>query len=246
LGAHVFGEHLGQWQTGIDWLLELERRSTPDADGDAAVSLRRSIAVLRLAAGESDRPDSENPSERVRIRAMAASTLAGRGELELAPGYFELALAEVEALAPDDPAHRAVAVTANNLAQTLEEKPARTAGETELMLRAARAARKLWEIAGTWVHVGRAEYRLAKSHLVAGHIDLARSHAQQCLSLCQTNAAPALELFWAHEALASVARAADDPEAVQSHMAAMTHHLGAVDDSVRPWCEQGLSRLVAG
>lgn len=67
----------------------------------------------------------------------------------------------------DHPAFRALAVTGNNLACTLEEKNHRSLQETELMILASRTARKYWELAGGWLEISRAEYRLAMNYLQA-------------------------------------------------------------------------------
>ena len=61
--------------------------------------------------------------------------------------------------------HRALAITGNGLACTLEEKPDRTADERALMILAAQTARHHWAIAGTWLETERAEYRLANTWL---------------------------------------------------------------------------------
>jgi hypothetical protein len=242
LGAHLYGEHLGEWQAGIDWLEGLGARADVARESEAASVVRRSRAALELASGATLSLDDEPPSERVRIHAMAASAL-GERDLDRARQYFEQAAAEADALSSDDPAHRALAVTANNLAADLEEKRDRIAVQTELMLAAAGVARKHWEIAGTWLEVERAEYRLAKAHLSAGHLERARTHAEACLSLCQLHDDAALELFWAHEALACIAKASGNANALRNHVAEMQRHLGGVDASLREWCEGALSGL---
>ena len=83
-----------------------------------------------------------------------------------------------------DPAARALAVTGNNLAMELEQRPDRDAAGTRLMKVAAATARKYWEHVGTWVNVNFAEVRLAHTHLAAAEADVALSHARAALALC--------------------------------------------------------------
>ena len=64
--------------------------------------------------------------------------------------------------------NRALAVAANNLASSLEERSTRSAGERELMILAAQTARHYWGRAGGWLETERAEYRLAMSWVQAG------------------------------------------------------------------------------
>ena len=105
----------------------------------------------------------------------------------------------VQTLPKDDPAVRSMAVTGNNLAFALEEKAILSDGETTLMIQAAQAARKYWELAGTWLHVERAEYRLAKTYLKAGNKMKAREHATECLKLCEAHLADDFEMTYARE-----------------------------------------------
>jgi hypothetical protein len=238
LGAHLFGEHLGRWQEGIDWFARLARRTDIDREREAAIAVRRSASVLKLASGLPLSLDAETASERVSVRALVASALAGRGELDRFVPYLELALSEAPLLQADDPAHRTLAVSANNVAADLEELDDRSAALTELMLAAARAAREHWEFGGKWLGTERAEYRLARSYLCAGQCDRARNHAETCLSLCQANGASGLELFWAHEALVAIARASGDGVALDRHLSRMRHYLDSVGSWVRTWCDE--------
>lgn len=70
------------------------------------------------------------------------------------------------------------------------------------MKSAARVARQYWEVAGTWIEVERAEYRLAMTMLAAGDPVAALEHAELCLKICTSNNAEPFEHFFAHEARA--------------------------------------------
>jgi hypothetical protein len=75
------------------------------------------------------------------------------------------------------------------------------------MILAAETGRKYWELAGTWVEVERAEYRLAMTYMHAGQLDKALKHARLCESICNENDAAPFEKFFAAEALVKVQRA---------------------------------------
>ncbi len=203
LAAHVCGEHLGQWPRGIALIERLREHPCYAPAGEAEDSIVRTSTALRLAALDDPALISAlTASERVRVLCLTSSALLGRGELARAATYFEQACALIDTLPPQDLAHRALAVTGNNMAAELEGKAERDAHETELMLTAARTARRHWELAGTWLNVERAEYRLAKSLLAAAVPDQALEHARACLDVCRANGAEPSELFWALECLA--------------------------------------------
>lgn len=158
--THVYGEHLGQWQRGVEQLQSL--RDLPAFGGDAVASaaLARGIAALRYASGDMAAVDALSGEERVRALATASSALAERSDVGRAiTAYTEaLRIGEV-GLPAGSPAIRALAAGGNNLATTLERKSGRTAGETQAMLTAAEAALRFWKQAGTWLEEERAEYR---------------------------------------------------------------------------------------
>ena len=120
-----------------------------------------------------------------------------------------LELAE-DVLDEKDPSNRTLAITSNNLACALEEKESLTAFENDLMIRAATAARKYWEIAGTWVEIQVAEYRLAKTYLKANKPTEALTHAHECDKICTANRAGDVDMFFAYEALARAYKAAGE------------------------------------
>lgn len=197
--THVWGEHLGQWLAGIE---RLERLGTQPAGRDLP-ELRRSRAVLELAAGLRREVGELSLSDQARAWCGAATALVVQGLVEAGMQCFDEALALAQlGFEPDDPALRALAVAGNNLACTLESRPQHTASERDAMLAAAGAARQFWSLAGGWLEVERAEYRLARAHLRVGHTDTAALHAEECLALCLENGADAYECFFAYEVLA--------------------------------------------
>ncbi len=139
--------------------------------------------------------------------------------------------------------HRALAITGNGLACTLEEKPDRTADERALMILAAQTARHHWAIAGTWLETERAEYRLANTWLQAGDLVRAREHARACLEIVAANDGAALERPFGWEALGLVERAAGN---ATGHAPALAHARAAfteLDASDKSWCAESIDKL---
>jgi Tfp pilus assembly protein PilF len=204
--------------------------------------VRRFQASLALCEGSTDERPGFPPSDRIRITAMAAANLAER-DTARARALFGEALAAADGLDHADPAHRAMAVTANNLACTLEEKTARTPAERALMIVAAQTARRHWAIAGGWLETERAEYRLAMSWLQAGDPASALNHARQCLAIVEQHGGAALERFFAWEAIGQAARAAGDGA---THGEALEHArtaFAALDEGGQGWCRASLDKL---
>jgi hypothetical protein len=218
LSTHVLGEHLGRWDDGVTLLRSLAARVTGEKERRAIL---RNLAVLQYCAGRDahfeaalrDGLDPERPpsSTRVRVLALAAAALAAQGHTSVGMEALEAAL-ELAAYGPDgdDPAAAALAATGNNVAVTLEEKPGRTESETVMMVRAAEIARRYWAVAGGWLQVERAEYRLARSLAAAGRAADAIHHAEACLRICEEHDAPGGERFFGFEALAHAHHAAGD------------------------------------
>lgn len=244
LAHHVFGEHLGRWQDG----LELLGRAAvlPVATGPAAAALARYQAALKLAGGLEDVRPGFDTSERIRITALTAANLGVHDAAEsLALLEEAVAAAESAALPDKDLAHRNLGIAGNGIAGTLEELTSRSAAQTALMLRAAQVARRFWALAGTWVETERADYRLAMSHLQAGHLAQARQHAQDCLDIVHANDKVALEAFFGWEALGRVERAAGNSTGHAQAVAQAEAAFARLADGDKGWCQASLDKLKA-
>ena len=246
LAHHVFGEHLGRWQDGVQLQRQLSALPCCPTDGDTPAALRRYVASLSLAAGTHDERPALGASDRVRVTAMTAGALAGHDAAHAAALLHEaLADAETAGLPEQGPHARALAVTGNNLAATLEEKPVRSAAERDLMILAAQTGRRFWALAGTWLETERAEYRLAMTWLQAGDTTQARRHAQQCLEIVAAHGGVALERFFGWEALGRVERAAGNPAGHAQALAQAEAAFAALEDGDRGWCQASLDALRA-
>ena len=229
---HVHGAHLGRWQEGQSLIATWAALPACAGEPAAAAVARRCSASLALCAGRAHALSELNPADRVRVAAMAAASLAER-DTPRAMRLFDQALAEAAAGAwpPGDPVHRALAVSGNNLAVVLEEKIERSSDERALMIAAATAARTHWALAGGWLEVERAEYRLAMTWLQAGDPARALAHAQAALAIVEANDAPAMEAFFAWEAVAQAARAAADGATQRRAVAQARLHFQQMDSA---------------
>lgn len=210
LVVHVLGEHLGRLDDAAACLAQLEQHGESEA-------LLRSKAVLCLCSGNDaaaeillDAFGGARATHESRVLAAAAGIAASRGQVTEASRWIVRAASLSYGLPDRDPAVRAVAVTANNVACALEERAERSADETRLLRSAAQLARAAWERAGTWLEVERAEYRLAMTHLVLGEPLAAVTHALACEAMCAGNDADGLERLFASEALCRALIAAGD------------------------------------
>lgn len=244
LAHHVYGEHLQGWADGLALLQAAAAlpACTPGSSGAGAVA--RCTASLRLCAGQTDALTGLSASDRVRTLALSAACLA-EADSARAAGLFQQAQQDAQhgALPDTDPAHRTLAVTGNGLACTMEEKPARSADERALMIAAAQAARHHWALAGTWLEVERAEYRLAMTWLKAGDAAQALHHAQACLDTVQAHDGAALEQLFAFEALAWAHQALGDSAAQTLAVTQAQAAFEALDLGDRGWCQPTLDRL---
>ncbi len=243
LAAHVYGEHLGEWQQGIDLLRRVAVLPACTVEGKAEVD--RAVAMLRYARGEHTALDGLAADARIAALAGAAATLAGRADIDAAIIAYDTALQDAAAtgLVDGSPAIRALAVAGNNLAATLEELPTRDDRQAAAMVRAARGGLRYWQRAGTWLEHQRAEYRLARSLLLAGDPRAAAESAQRCVDLCTSNGAPAFEQFFGYAALALASRAAGQEDAFTAARDRALALFDGVPVEERAWCEAELRAL---
>lgn len=254
LVAHVGGEHLGRFAETIALLQSALARGGGDASTTESQGVHRLLAAVHRCAGDaeaSDRHwvlgagDAGETSARIRVLALAAAMGAGQGRLEAAGADLDAAVALAGTdLARADPAARELAVAANNLACGLEESPTLDDTGRALMLRAARVARRFWALAGGWMQVERAEYRLCMTHLKAGAVAEARGHGEACLRIVRENGGDPGESFFAHEACARAAHAAGDLPAAVVHLEAASDALAGIEDAgFRSFCDASLVSL---
>jgi len=246
LAHHVHGEHLGDWRSGIAFIERLATLPAFVPDGPSGQTLRRCLASLALSAGDEPDVAALSSSDRIRVGALAASNLA-QHDTTFAGRLLRDALdrARASGLPATDPMNRSLAVTGNNIACTLEEKPGRSDDERALMILAAQTARHYWAIAGTWLETERAEYRLAMTWLQAGDLAQARTHAQNCLEIVAANDGAALERLFGWEALGLVERAAGNATGHAQALVRAREAFAELADADKAWCAASIDKLAA-
>lgn len=242
--THVYGEHLGEWQRGVELLESIQRSPACDGTALALGPIERGIAMLRIASGDDAAAAPLAPADRAYAFAVAADAVAVRGDLPRGLELFDRALAEVPAdVANDHAAVCALAISGNNLSAALETRDTLDARESDAMVKAAEAGLRYWTLAGTWLEEERAEYQLARCLLKAGRLVAAREHIDRCIAICGQNDAPAFERFFGHAVRAIVARAEGDGAAFEDHRRAALERYALVPDDERSWCERERSEL---
>lgn len=243
--AHVMGEHLGQWGQGIELLHQLKALNFFDLANETHGAVLRSIVSLELAGGQRSSLEKLNSSDQIRALASAASALSAQNQTEYAKKFFSEALEKAQGSLPkEDPANRSLAISGHSLACTLEEKALLSESEIEFMILAAKSSRKYWEIAGTWLEVERAEYRLSQSFLKAKDFEKSKEHAQTSLRISQSNGAPALELFFAYEALALAEKGSGFITEFTTAREGAKSEFEKLSAEDKSWCELSLKKLL--
>lgn len=244
LVSHVMGQHLGRWQEGINWLHQLKAHPLSKCQ-DIQMALDRYAAGLELAMEGQLELDRFSLSDKIRIYALATSAVSEQENTDRTRSFFVRALELAQlGLAKDDPANRSLAATGNNLAASLEEKASRSTTENDLMILAAETGRKYWEIAGTWLQVERAEYRLSQTYLKVEDLKKSLEHAQLCIEIAIANSAPALEIFFGYEALGLAEKARGNKIGFDKAVELAKDSFDKLSDSDRRWCEKSWNALV--
>jgi hypothetical protein len=245
LVVHLLGEHLGRFDDAR-WRLGA-LRTHPLVDDTVQSDLRVAQATLAIAERRRGATQGLSATETVRAESAAAAMCLGRGQFERALGLIASAtqrLAGLPDAAPQD--HRPLAVACNNMAWELEELSAeRSQAQTQAMLRLAAASREHWSRAGTWLHVERAEYCLALTHLSAGLHDQAWLHAAQCLAVCLRHHAAPFEHLSAHEAMARVHHARGDEAELAHHAQAMWDLFDRLNEDDQAACREVVDDVLA-
>lgn len=242
LVTHVLGQHLGRFEEAIRFLTSLRTHShfvSAEAEGPIA----RSIAALRLASNQLENLDQLSASDQSRVYAQAAAILCERDAVQAREYLFtamSIAAAEIE---KTDPAIAALAAATHNLAAALEVKKTLSSEEEQLMLEAALASKKYWELAGSWPEWKQAEYRLAMSCAKAKKFEDALHHAKEGIRICEENKGSALEYFFGYECLALVERARGHSEGFADAAAKARGHYSQLNVEDKKYCEESLRAL---
>lgn len=245
LVVNLLGEHLGRFDDAR-WRLDA-LRTHPLADETVHSDLRVGHATLAIAQRGRLATRRLTATEAVRAESAAAALCLGRGQLVRALALIASATQRLAAL-PDaaPPDYRPLAVACNNMAWELEEIGAeRRPSQTQAMLRLAASSREHWSRAGTWLHIERAEYCLALTHLSAGLHDQAWLHAAQCLAVCLRHHAAPFEHLSAHEAMARVHHARGEEAELAHHAQAMWDVFDRLSEADQAACREVVDDVLA-
>lgn len=238
---HVFGAHLGSFSEARALMQKLMQHN---AEIKSLEFLNLQLAILDLAETHCYKTDNFSFSDQIKIQAGAVQIHVGLDQTELAQEKYQKALNLMQSFDESENnsydlliAYKAMAISSNNLACQYEEEVNLTAAESALMLQAAHRAREFWEKAGSWLEIERAEYRLSQSYLKTGNLKTSERHARLCLEICNANRAPALEFFFAYQAMAMA-----KPDSVSDRTQA-TEYFNKLDEADKSWCEAELNKL---
>jgi len=245
LATHLFGDHLGRWTDGLNFLSGLQNNPKLVTGKETEMAILRGIEVMRMGSGLAPSLSSFSSSDQAKIMAAASSAL-GEHDAKRAADFLnqarDLANAHLDA---KDSANRALAVSGNNLAGALERKLNRSPQETELMILAAQTGREYWEIAGTWNQVAYAEYRLTMTFVQANDLAKALQHAQLFRDICIENKAEDRDMFYCYEALAVVERAQKNSASFQKAVEQAKTYFEKLSAEHKTWCEPEMKNLLA-
>lgn len=244
LSTHVYGEHLGKWDEGLLFLNTLSLHSLYSENSPAGKVFPIYKSSLSLSKNSDFNISHYALSEQIRILAMSSRQLCGIHQNDRAQELFFKALEHGQTkISKEDSANRALAIMGNTIATTLEEKKNRNQNETDFMILAAKAARKYWEIAGTWLEVERAEYRLSQSYLKAGQFEESLIHAQNCIEISSKNSAPALEFFFGYEALALAEKKKSNDLGYKTAVEKNKIYFEQLSEDDKSWCLNTLEKF---
>lgn len=241
--THVMGEHLGRWTDGVALLNEFKNHPFFISRTETDKAVLRSIAALEVASGQATSLVTFTQSDQIRIFAVAASAVSERSS-DQARNFLQKSLQLAETgTEKNDPANRALAIAGNNLACALEEKKSRNAVETELMILAAKTGRKYWELAGTWLEVATAEYRLAMTYIQANAPEKAFYHSQTNIEILRENSAGSRNLFFGYQALALSEKQRGNELGFKTAVDQAKQFFAKLSDADKTYCEPGMKTL---
>ncbi len=238
LAIHTVGDH-GKDRSRARRICEAALERAGDDPGEAPflyLAVARHLDDDDEGAMEARLRLGDDPAVPVRVDMLVAQGRMHAGEWDRAASLYEDALSRAEALPSGHRGERATAVVSNNLASELLEKNARTAGQDDLMERAAQAAKTFWTRVGTWENTERGDYLLALVHHALGRHDEARAFAESGLATIAANGEEKVDEAFLHLARARACRDAGDAAEQAASLAKAGALAAAFEaDGLRSW-----------
>ena len=237
--VHVCGEHLGDWQLG----LELIKKIKNNAQIHDKAAMNRFKAILELGNNPQFPINHFSNSDQVQILSMTASALANLGGLKNAEKFLNSANDLIPSLEGGDPAFKSLAVSGHNVAGVLLELDHLSPVQSQLMIRSAVISRTNWEKAGSWLEVERAEYHLAKVFLKIEKYEDGLKHAKLCREIIKNNGDVPLERFFACEILAEAYKCLKKSEECEKFSNEMKETFPLLTPEDQVWCKESLDKI---
>ncbi len=232
LVVHIYTDHKLDNAGAVSFLNRVQ-----STDSEVINALNNSKNIFKVYENPQHNIFDEQTANQVKILAGAVSLSVFAKNYQLGLIFLRTATELAQSLPKEDLANKNLAITGNNVACALEEKMERTPAEAELMILAAKTGREFWEKAGTWLETERAEYRLSQSYLKNRDFISSIKHANLCITICEKNNAPALEFFYAYEAVAHVEKAMGQP---LRSLEKMKNHFNDLSEDDKKWCSPAL------
>jgi hypothetical protein len=124
--VHICGEHLGEWNRGIELLRKLKNNATIKDPS----SMNRYVAILTLGNNPNTTIENFSPADQARIYAGTASALASLGGLKNAEKFLKLA---DEINSTDNDVKEAILKSGERIASTLQMKNEKNENEVDFM-----------------------------------------------------------------------------------------------------------------
>lgn len=179
----------------------------------------------------------EDRSVLVRINLLCAQGFMHAGRWEACIPTYWAAIANAETLEQGHGAERAAAVVSNNIASELLELAERSDDQTQLMERAAEAARVFWLRVGDWTNDERSDYLLSLVRTAMGDAAQGLAHADRGLATIDAaDGDEPVDRAFLHLARARALRAAGEDAAHAGALAAAETLAAAFEgDGLKSW-----------
>lgn len=246
LGIHTMGEHLCDWPRARALAEKVcSEVSVPDSNPAwLSLSIARTMdddhhgaraAAMRYICGAPD----QSYGRELMLNARLVGTLVGSGRFDEAAALYDVLLEVAGNCDEAQISDRSLAVTSNNLAMDLLEKPGRDAVQDKLMCTAAEAGLTFWRKAGTWENEERAFYGLALVHNAIGAFDKALGYCDDALRIIEANGGEDIDEAFVRLAASQAHRNLGDPQSSEAC-------LNRADEISASWTDKGLTDWYAG
>lgn len=240
--SHVATEHNFKFDIAITTLERLKQQALAEST-TVQTQINRQVALMKYILGKQVDISNFSNSDQTIIFISAAASFLFQKDFEKAEMLLNKSITQAQSLEESkDPAFRTLAMSTNNMASEISQRPVLNPEEKKLMIELAHHARNFWEKAGTWLQVERAEYYLSKYYRKSGDFRAAEQHGVYCLQICEKEKADPLEHFFAHEAIALAFREKNNDVQYQRHLEQMRSYFSQCKEADQAWMAESLKK----